>query len=80
MEDDKKYTTISIPVQLNEKIKQKIEGTGFHSVSSYVAYVLRQLVSETTERREELKKNDSAFSKEDEAKVKERLRSLGYLE
>jgi len=80
MEDDKKYTTISLPVQLNEKIKQKIAGTGFHSVSSYVTYVLRQLVSETIEKPEEPKQNNSAFSKEDEEKVKDRLRGLGYLE
>ena len=76
MEEDKKYTTISIPVQLNEKIKNKIKGTGFHSVSSYVTYVLRQIVSESSEE----KKDNSAFSKEEEEKVKERLRGFGYLE
>jgi len=27
--DEKKYTTISIPTPLAEKIKKRIEGTGF---------------------------------------------------
>ena len=72
--DDKKYTTISIPTPLAEKIKKRIEGTGFHSLSSYVTYVLREILSGTEEEEEE------AFSKEDEEKVKERLRALGYLD
>ncbi len=71
--DDKKYTTISIPTPLAEKIKKRIEGTGFHSLSSYVTYVLREVLSGIEEEEE-------AFSKEDEEKVKERLRALGYLD
>jgi Arc/MetJ-type ribon-helix-helix transcriptional regulator len=72
--DEKKFTTISIPTQLAEKIKKRIEGTGFHSLSSYATYVLREVISGTEEDEEE------AFSKEDEEKVKERLRALGYLD
>ncbi len=71
--DEKKYTTISIPTPLAEKIRKRIEGTGFHSLSSYVTYVLREVLSGTEEEEE-------AFSKEDEEKVKERLRALGYLD
>lgn len=72
MKDQNRYTTISIPIQLNEKLKQKIEGTGFHSVSSYVTYVLRQLVSSMAE-------DDKGFTKEDEKRVQNRLKRLGYL-
>jgi Arc/MetJ-type ribon-helix-helix transcriptional regulator len=72
--DEKKFTTISIPTQLAEKIKKRIGGTGFHSLSSYVTYVLREVLSNVEEEDEE------AFSKEDEEKVKERLRALGYLD
>jgi len=72
--EDKKYTTISIPTPLAEKIKLRIKGTGFTSLSSYVTYVLREVVSGTEEESEE------AFSKEDEEKVKDRLRALGYLD
>ena len=72
--DDKKFTTISIPTPLAEKIKRKIKGTGFTSLSSYVTYVLREVISGMEEEKEE------AFSKEDERRVKERLRALGYLD
>jgi len=72
--NDKKYTTISIPTALAEKIKKRTKGTGFHSLSSYVTYVLREVISGMDEEEEE------AFSKEDEEKVKERLRALGYLD
>jgi Arc/MetJ-type ribon-helix-helix transcriptional regulator len=72
--DDKKYTTISIPTPLAEKIKKRIKGTGFHSLSSYVTYVLREIISNIDEEEEE------AFTKEDEEKIKERLRALGYLD
>ncbi len=42
---DAKYTSVSIPTPLFEKVKERIEGTGFSSVSSYVAYVLREVLS-----------------------------------
>jgi Arc/MetJ-type ribon-helix-helix transcriptional regulator len=73
--NEKKYTTISIPTPLADKIKKRIEGTGFHSLSSYVTYVLREVISGMEEDEEE-----EAFTKEDEEKVKERLRALGYLD
>lgn len=73
--DAKKYTTISIPTPLAEKIKKRIEGTGFNSLSSYVTYVLREVISSTSE-----EEHEDAFTKEDEEKVKERLRALGYLD
>jgi len=73
--DDKKYTTVSIPTPLAEKIKKRIEGTGFTSISSYVTYVLREVIASMEEDEEE-----EVFSKEDEEKVKERLRALGYLD
>ncbi|RLI91767.1 MAG: CopG family transcriptional regulator [Candidatus Altiarchaeales archaeon] len=73
--DDRKHTTVSIPVQLYEKIKKRIEGTGFTSVSDYVTYVLREVLASLEEEEKE-----EVFSKEEEEKVKERLRALGYLD
>ena len=73
--DEKKYTTISIPTLLAEKIKKRIKGTGFTSLSSYVTYVLREVISSVDEQEKE-----EPFSKEDEDRVKERLRALGYLD
>ena len=73
--NENKYTTISIPTILAEKIKKRIKGTGFTSLSSYVTYVLREVIASSDEETRE-----EAFSKEDEEKVKERLRALGYLD
>ncbi len=73
---EKKYTTVSIPVPLAKKVKKRMEGTGFTSLSSYVTYVLRQVISSI----EEEERQHEGFSKEDEERVKERLRALGYLD
>ena len=70
------YTTVSIPKPLAEKIKERMVGTGFSSVSSYVTYILRQVLSSITE--EERKKQ--AFTKAEEEKVKQRLKDLGYID
>ncbi len=72
-EEVKKFTTVSIPAPLFKKIEERIKGTGFTSVSSYVTYVLREVVSEEEEEAE-------PFTKEDEERVKQRLRALGYLD
>jgi len=72
---DKKYTTISIPTPLANKIKKRIEGTGFNSLSSYVTYILRQVISSI-----EQDEHNVEFSKEDEEKIKNRLRNLGYID
>ncbi|MHA1293571.1 MAG: CopG family transcriptional regulator [Promethearchaeota archaeon] len=77
-EDEHKveYTTVSIPKPLAEKIKKRMKGTGFSSVSSYVTYVLRQVLSSI----EEEERSKQAFTKEEEEKVKQRLRDLGYID
>ena len=78
MADEKKFTSVSIPVPLFRKVEERIKGTGFTSVSSYVTYVLREIIAEE-ERREEDEGPDP-FSKEDEERVKDRLRALGYID
>jgi len=70
----KKFTTVSIPSPLFKKVEERIKGTGFTSVSSYVTYVLREIVAEEGEETEE------AFTKEDEERVKARLHALGYID
>ena len=37
--------TLKIPRPLYERLRQVIEGTGFHSVTEFSVYVLRDLVS-----------------------------------
>jgi hypothetical protein len=54
-------------------IEETIKGTGDASVSYYIAKALREKLAQ------EEKKGDS-FSQEDEEKVKERLKALGYID
>ena len=61
---------------LAENIKVRMKGTGFSSVSSYVIYVLRQVLSSI----EEEQRSKQAFTKDEEDKVKQRLRDLGYID
>ncbi len=71
----RRYTTVSIPLPLYEKIKERIKETGFTSVSDYVTFVLREVLASLEEDEKE-----EVFSEEEEEKVKERLRALGYIE
>ena len=64
-----KYGTISLPLPLIEKIKERIKGTGMNSVSSYVAFVLRQILSSP---------GKEILGREKEEEIKRRLKSLGY--
>ena len=68
-----KYTTVSLPVPLYEKVKMRIKDTGFGSVSNYVTYVLRQVISEKGE-------GEEPWTSKDERKIKERLKGLGYID
>jgi Arc/MetJ-type ribon-helix-helix transcriptional regulator len=71
---EKDYKTVNIPSDLYEKIEERLEGAGFDTVSEYVTYVLREVLSSLEEEDEEV------FTEEEEEKVKERLRALGYLD
>ncbi len=60
---------IYISKDLYEKAKKVAEEGGFKDVNEFVEFVLKEVV-ETSE---------PEMSKEDEEKVKERLRALGYI-
>jgi Arc/MetJ-type ribon-helix-helix transcriptional regulator len=64
---------IEIPKDLYGRIKERIKGTEFTSVSDYVVFVLGELMAADGDE----KKKTTA---EDDEKVKERLRSLGYID
>ncbi|WP_456367319.1 CopG family transcriptional regulator [Thermococcus sp.] len=68
------FVEVKIPKSLYERIKEQIEGSGFESVDEYVTYVLREVLANLEGEDEEV------FSEEEEEKVKERLRALGYLD
>lgn len=70
-----KYTTVSIPVTLYNRIKELIKGTGFTSVSQFVTYILREVVAEM----EREKLESEGISEEEKKRIIERLKRLGYL-
>ena len=68
-----KYGTISLPLPLIEKIQKRIKGTGMPSVSAYVSFVLRQILSSP-----EPDDKNKVLEKEEESELIKRLRILGY--
>ncbi|MCK4758972.1 MAG: CopG family transcriptional regulator [Candidatus Aminicenantes bacterium] len=71
--DKEERKDISIPASLYKQIEKKIKGTEMESVSSYVIKALKEILAKEEGTPESL-------SKEDEEKVKERLKALGYLD
>ncbi len=70
-----KYTSVSIPITLHERVEKLIKKkTGFKSVSDYVTYVLREVVA-----MHEMKETPEPFTSEDVEQIKTRLKALGYL-
>lgn len=64
--------TIQISKELYDKAKKFIETHGgFSSVEEFVEFILREVLTEETE--------EFRLSKEEEEKIKERLRALGYI-
>ncbi len=64
------YGTISLSMPLINLIKEKIKGTGISSVSAYVSFVLRQILSS---------QQKGILDKKTEEDVKQRLKNLGYI-
>ena len=80
--------TLKIPRPLYEQLKQVIEGTGFHSVTEFAVYVLRDLVSHHAGGRPPIdpervvadaEGDVEPLSPEEIEAIRRRLQSLGYL-
>jgi len=79
--------TLKIPRQLYEKLQVIITGTGFHSVTEFVVYVLRDLVSteaatNTAEHKSQAAPPSGAneeLTTEEIRIIRKRLQDLGYL-
>lgn len=63
--------TIHLPEETVRAIEARIEHTGFSTPDAFVAFVLARLLEEPAH---------GAFTPEDEARLRERLRSLGYID
>ncbi|HVL63852.1 MAG TPA: CopG family transcriptional regulator [Actinomycetota bacterium] len=76
--------TLKIPRPLYERLKQVIEGSGFHSVTEFAVYVLRDLVSHHEAGRATVTGPAPAdevqpLSPVEIEAIRRRLESLGYL-
>ena len=69
MNEEQKSKPVSLPVELYSRVEERAKSTGFDSIDDYVAFVLEEVIKE---------EGEADISKEDEAEVKRRLRSLGY--
>lgn len=63
--------SVQLPEELLEALAEKVRGTSFDSVDAFIAFVLARLV--------ELP-GTSGFSEDEERSLRERLRSLGYID
>jgi hypothetical protein len=68
-----KRKSIGIPESLYERVTKNIAGTVFQTIDEYVTQAVREKLSQDENARQ------PGYTKEEEEKVKERLRALGYL-
>jgi Arc/MetJ-type ribon-helix-helix transcriptional regulator len=73
MRTGKDKVTIKIPRPLYENLGKIIDGGGFNSVTDFIVYVLRDLISSKSVKKE------PSLTKEEIEMIKKRLKSLGYL-
>lgn len=64
--------TVKLSKDLYEKAKRYVENEGgFESVDEFIEFVVEQVLEEEA--------SETTYTPEEEEKIKERLRSLGYL-
>ncbi len=73
MKSPKEKVTIKIPKPLYENLNEIIQGSGFNSVTEFIVYILRDLLSSRS------LKDEPSLSKKEVEMVKKRLKALGYL-
>lgn len=73
MRPGKDKVTIKIPRPLYENLGKIIAGGGFNSVTDFIVYVLRDLISSKSVKKE------PSLTKEEIEMIKKRLKFLGYL-
>ena len=71
--------TVKIPRPLYRKIQQVVGDSGFNSPTDFIVYVLRDLMGEAEELRQETGAVESTYSEEEIDEVKRKLKNLGYL-
>jgi Arc/MetJ-type ribon-helix-helix transcriptional regulator len=70
---DKENTPVEIPTDLYKKIEEKIKKSEVSSVADFITTLLKDKLSID-------QPETNSLSSEDEEKVKERLKALGYMD
>jgi hypothetical protein len=65
--------SLDLPAEIVERVERRLPRTDFDTPEAYVTYVMREVLYYVEE------ETDDEFEAVDEADVKDRLRSLGYL-
>ncbi|MCI4355041.1 MAG: CopG family transcriptional regulator [Thermoplasmata archaeon] len=63
--------TIVIPEEVARGLEDRVRSTSFGSIDAFVGFVLARLLEEP---------GASGFSEEEERRLRDRLRSLGYID
>jgi hypothetical protein len=63
--------SVHIPEEVARRLEHRIAGSGFRDLDAYVGFVLARLLEVPSK---------EPFSEEDERRLRERLRSLGYID
>ena len=74
-----KKVTIKIPGTLYNRLADTISGSGFNSVTDFIVYVLRDLVSTKNQLKESKQADESSLNSNEIEAIRKRLKSLGYL-
>lgn len=69
---------VEVEDEIFEILEERAGEKGFDDADEYVNYVLNQVADKI--KRKKGQNKGEGFSKEDEEKVKDRLRGLGYLD
>jgi len=63
--------SVQLPEELVAALEQRVRGTSFDSVDAFIAFVLARLLDHP---------GTTGFTEEEERNLRERLRSLGYID
>ncbi|MCI4368007.1 MAG: hypothetical protein L3K09_00370 [Thermoplasmata archaeon] len=66
-----KPRTIHVPEEVAAGLEKRMQGSAFPDLDAFVGFILARLLEDPSE---------TPFSAEEEIRLKERLRSLGYID
>ena len=67
---------VELPTRIVERVEQRLPRTEFDSSAEYITYVMEEVLYRVEQETED----DDNFEAVDEDEVKDRLKSLGYLD